>query len=135
MKPPVDNIRVSKRGKDQLIKIRRVTGIDNWNVLCRWALCTSLREESVPPAAGKEGEAAVELSWRTFAGEFSDMLIAAHLFRYSKDQQHGDRSDIGENFRRHLYRGLNFLDARLEIVDGHELFASLLGPQPKALVK
>lgn len=135
MKPPVDNVRVSKRGKDQLVKIRRVTGLENWNVICRWAFCASLREESVPPAAGKEGEAAVELSWRTFAGEYSDIFIAAHLFRYETDKKHGEKSELAENFRRHLYRGLNFLDARLEMVDGHELIAALLGPQPKAPVK
>lgn len=130
MKPPVENVRVSRRGRDQLIKIRRVTGIENWNVICRWAFCASLREPSVPPVVDKEGEAAVELSWRTFAGEHSDVFAAAHLLRFRADKKSGDKTDISESFRRHLYRGLNFLDARLEVVDGHDLIASLLETSP-----
>ena len=129
MKPPVETVRVSRRGRDQLVKIRRVTGIENWNAICRWAFCASLREPSVPPIVDKEGENAVELTWRTFAGDHSEVFIAAHTIRFESDKRHGDKSEAGENFRRHLYRGLNFLDARLEVVDGHELIASLLGPR------
>lgn len=126
MKPPVETIRVSRRGRDQLIKIRRATGIENWNVICRWAFCASLREPSVPPQVDKEGDNPVELTWRIFAGESSDVLIAAHLMRHSADRKHGDKTEAAENFRRHLYRGLNFLDARLELVEGEDLLASLL---------
>jgi len=135
MKPPVDHVRVSKRGRDQLAKIRRVTGIENWNIICRWAFCASLRESAVPPSAGQEGDTAVELSWRTFAGEHSDVYIAAHLFRYEADRKHGEKSDLAENFRRHLYRGLNYLDARLETVDGHELIGSLIGLKTRPAAK
>lgn len=127
MKPPVENVRVSRRGRDQLIKIRRVTGIENWNVICRWAFCASLREPSVPPIVDKEGDNAVELSWRTFAGDYSELLAAAHTIRFETDRKGGDKSEAAENFRRHLYRGLNFLDARLEVVDGHDLISSLVG--------
>lgn len=126
MKPPVESIRVSRRGRDQLIKIRRATGIENWNVICRWAFCASLREPSVPPQVDKEGDNPVELTWRIFAGEHSDVLIAAHIIRRELDKKHGDKTEPAENFRRHLYRGLNFLDARLELVEGEDLIASLL---------
>ena len=37
----IDHIRLSQQAKDQLIKLKRVTGIEHWNVLCRWALCVS----------------------------------------------------------------------------------------------
>ena len=44
----VEHIRLSKQAKNQLIKLKRVTGIEHWNVLCRWALCVSLSEQSMP---------------------------------------------------------------------------------------
>jgi DNA sulfur modification protein DndE len=75
----------------------------------------------------KEGDNPVELTWRTFGGDLSDVFAAAHLVRFEADKKNGDASEIGENFRRHLYRGLNYLDARLEMVDGQDLIASLLG--------
>ena len=45
----IDHIRFSQQAKDQLIKFKRVTGIEHWNILCRWALCVSLAEDSVRP--------------------------------------------------------------------------------------
>jgi DNA sulfur modification protein DndE len=38
----IDSVRVSKQARDQLITLRRRTGIENWNVVCRWAFCASL---------------------------------------------------------------------------------------------
>lgn len=44
----VEHVRVSQQAKDHLVRLKRITGIKNWNVLCRWALCVSLAEESTP---------------------------------------------------------------------------------------
>ncbi len=48
MDPPLDRIKLSQTAKDQLIKLKRVTKIPTWNLLCRWALCRSLAEPSIP---------------------------------------------------------------------------------------
>ena len=37
MEPPIDRIKLSQSARDQLIKLKRITKIDQWNVLCRWA--------------------------------------------------------------------------------------------------
>src|SRR5262245_45876871 len=66
MKAPVDPVRVSARGREQLIKLKRQTGIEHWNVLCRWALCCSLREPSVPPRESLKTEGGVEIAWKVF---------------------------------------------------------------------
>ena len=42
----VEHVRISQDARDKLIKLKRVTGIKNWNVLCRWGLCASLAETS-----------------------------------------------------------------------------------------
>jgi DNA sulfur modification protein DndE len=47
----IDHIRLSKQAREQLIRLKRHTGIEHWNVLCRWAFCRSLAEPSVPPPA------------------------------------------------------------------------------------
>jgi len=64
----IDHIRLSQQAKDQLIKLKRVTGIEHWNVLCRWALCVSLAESSIPPAAKIPSDSNVEMSWKVFGG-------------------------------------------------------------------
>ena len=44
----VKHFKLSQPEKDRLIRIKAKTGIQNWNVLCRWALCWSLAESSIP---------------------------------------------------------------------------------------
>ena len=72
----IDHIRLSQQAKDQLIKLKRVTGIEHWNVLCRWALCVSLAESSIPPAAKIPSDSNVEMSWKVFGGRHTDLYLA-----------------------------------------------------------
>ena len=44
----IKQVRVSQQAKDQLSRLKGKTGIKNWNVLCRWALCYSLSEKTIP---------------------------------------------------------------------------------------
>ena len=44
----VKQIRLSNKAKDRLSRLKAKTGIKNWNVLCRWALCYSLKEKTMP---------------------------------------------------------------------------------------
>ena len=52
------SLRFSQVARDQLARLKRHTGIEHLNVLARWALCTSLSEESrgisALPAASAE---------------------------------------------------------------------------------
>lgn len=126
MKPPVDTIRIARRGREQLIKLKRITSIEHWNVFCRWAVCASLREPSSPPPVKSELDGGVEMSWRVFAGEHSEIYAALLALRRAEELKRGNRWDDAEHFRRHLHRGLGFLDAKLEAVDGDDLLPSLV---------
>ena len=44
----IEQIRLSNQGKDQLIRLKTKTGITQWNILCRWAFCLSMREPTPP---------------------------------------------------------------------------------------
>ena len=72
----IDTVRVSRRAKDQLVKLKRVTGIQHWNVLCRWGFCLSLSEPGVPPATEIPSDSNVEMSWRVFGGRHADLYMA-----------------------------------------------------------
>jgi len=109
MKPPVDPVRVSARGRDQLIKLKRQTGIEHWNVLCRWALCCSLKEPSIPPRETLSTEGGVEIAWKIFGGEVADILAAAVVKRAHQDGVREDPDAVAQYFRSHLERGLNYL--------------------------
>src|ERR1044071_5632177 len=109
MKAPIESIRVSAQGRDQLIKLKRQTGIENWNVLCRWALCCSLRERAVPARAPSATEGGGEMSWKVFSGEYGDQLAAVIMQRASVDG-FGDSPDgPAACLRAHLHRGLGYM--------------------------
>lgn len=107
--PPVETVRLDQRGKTQLVTLKRRTGLKNWNVLCRWALCASLAEASRPAAQDAGEMSNVEMTWHTFAGRSGDLYTALVAARCQRDGLGTDRETLAEQFRLHLQRGLTFL--------------------------
>jgi DNA sulfur modification protein DndE len=108
MKPPVETIRVSQRSKEILIKLKRNTGLDQWNVICRWSLCASLSRDSKPPLIKGIEDSNIEMSWKTFAGGLSDTLIAIVSLRAEIDGiEIKSDTAMSEYFRAHLERGIS----------------------------
>jgi len=61
-------IRISKQGQRSLTRLKKATGIENWNILCRWAFCHAVSSGEVP----KENYghlSNIEIDWHTFTGE------------------------------------------------------------------
>lgn len=69
-------IRLSQRSKEKLSRLKGKTGIKNWNILCRWALCYSLSEKTIPTDVEILADSNLEMSWYTFGGEYSDLYDA-----------------------------------------------------------
>lgn len=117
---PIEHIRLSQTARDQLITLKRRTGIAHWNVLCRWALCRSLAEPAPPPATKLVLDSNVEMSWRTFAGDHGDILWGLVRLRSHTDGLPLDDETLAQQFRLHLHRGIGYLvgDPRLTDAGG-----------------
>ena len=111
MQPPVERIRLSQTAKDQLIKLKRHTKIEQWNILCRWALCRSLAEPTKPSPVPIPADSNVEMSWPVFSGNLGDMLIIALKQRCHNDNLEADADNLAQQFRLHLHRGIGYLAA------------------------
>ncbi len=109
MEPPIDRIRLSQTAKDQLIKLKRVTKIDQWNILCRWAFCRSLAEPTIPSPVPIPTDSNVEMTWRVFGGEMSDIFSIALKQRCYNDKLGTDKETLATQFRLHLHRGIGYL--------------------------
>ncbi len=105
----VDAVRVDERAKIQLTTLKRRTGIKNWNVLCRWALCASLAEPSVPADQEIGTLSNVEMSWSTFGGHTADVYAAIIQARCEADGIPQTPEALAKQFRLHLHRGITYL--------------------------
>lgn len=105
---PIENVRMSQTGRDQLLVLKRRTHIENWNVLCRWAYCLSLAESSHPRNQPIPSDSSVEMTWRTFGGK-EDGIYAALAEAATEGEQNPDKIPEGDFFRLHLHRGVGYL--------------------------
>ncbi|UVW30706.1 DNA sulfur modification protein DndE [Massilia sp. H6] len=103
----IDDVRVSEKAKHQLLTLKRRTGILQWNVLCRWALLTSLAERTVPPHEEIITDSNVEMSWKTFAGTLDEAITAVVRQRAHEDGVTEDQ--LPQFFKIHLHRGIAYL--------------------------
>lgn|SRR5574337_1188123 len=107
MIPPVDHVRVSAKSKDILIKIKRRTGLEHWNEICRVALCRSLANPNAPTKTIRAAETAIDMEWKTFAGAYSSEFTSAILIKAQADGINlASREALGEYVRAHLERGI-----------------------------
>lgn len=104
----IDNIRLSEKQKSQLVTLKRKTGIENWNVLCRWALCMSLAEDTVPPVEDIPSDSNVEMTWKVFAGEYSDVYLALLRQAYQKQSANLQGMHFADFVKLHLNRGITY---------------------------
>ncbi|NJK50313.1 DNA sulfur modification protein DndE [Candidatus Gracilibacteria bacterium] len=109
MESPIERVKLSQTAKDGLIKLKRNTKIDQWNILCRWAFCRSLAEVSIPSPVPIPTDSNVEMTWKVFGGELGDLLLIALKQRCHEDGLGTDKETLATQFRLHLHRGIGYL--------------------------
>src|SRR5436305_1714022 len=102
-------IRLSAQAKDQLIRLKTRTGVGQWNVLCRWAFCLSLRQTAAPTPVEVPADSNVELSWAVFGGEAHELYLALLKERCARDGLGSADEVLARQFRLHLHRGISYL--------------------------
>lgn len=113
----IENIRLSQQAKDQLVKIKRRTGIKNWNVLCRWAFCLSLAEPAIPADSKIPADSSVEMAWKVFGGKYQEIYTALLKERCNADGLGATKDVLQHQFRLHLHQGISYLAADGELKD------------------
>ncbi len=127
MDNPLERVRISKTAEDQLVKLKRSTKVKQWNILCRWALCRSLAEPSVPSPVPIKTNSNVEIAWNVFGGEIADILLIALKQRCHQDGLGTDKDILKEQFTLHLHRGIGYLAGDKQIEQIEDLVALGLG--------
>lgn len=106
----IETVKVSEKARIQLITLKKRTGIQNWNVLCRWAFCLSLKEETPLPNETIVTDSSVEMTWRTFTGGDENLYLNLLMYRAKKDQIKIEKDELNNYFKLHLHRGISYLN-------------------------
>ena len=123
----IRQVRLSNGAKEQLIRLKTRTGIGQWNVLCRWAFCTSLAEPTPPTPIDIATDSNVEMTWEVFAGPWGELYEALLVDRVRRDHGGSDVAVDEETFRRqftlHLHRGIGYLATPGRVTRVEDLWA------------
>ena len=119
----IETVRTSAAAREQLITLKRRTGLQHWNEICRWALCRSLAEPTVPADIDFSVDDGVEMSWSTFAGKQGPTYLALVHNRCATDGLSSDAATVARQFRLHLHRGIGYLVGDPQVKDVQGLLA------------
>jgi len=81
----IDRLRLTAAAKNQLITLKRKTGIEHYNTLCRHALCLSLANPTIPPIEEFNFNGGIDIDWRTFTGGNEVLYLNLLLVRLMND--------------------------------------------------
>ena len=124
----IKQVRVSSQAKEQLIRLKVKTGITQWNILCRWAFCLSLREPTPPTPIDVPADSNVEMTWHVFASEYHELYLALLKERCVRDGLELSDKELNRQFRLHLHRGIAYLAAPQTIRSIADLIALSIIP-------
>src|SRR5438477_4971344 len=102
-------IRLSAQAREQLIRLKTRTTIPQWNILCRWAFCLSLRQPAPPTPVEISSDSNVEMTWQVFGGEAQELYLALLKERCEQDGLGTSEDVLLRQFRLHLHRGIAHL--------------------------
>jgi len=107
----IESVKVSEKARIQLISLKRRTGIQNWNVLCRWAFCLSIKEDDTPPHESITTDSPIEMSWRTFTGGNEALYLSLLIEKAKLDKVEISKNELNQYFKLHLHRGISYLNS------------------------
>lgn len=105
----IKQFRLSGHAREQLIRLKTRTGIMQWNILCRWAFCLSLRQPTPPTPLDIPSDSNVEMTWQVFGGEAHELYLALLKERCERDGLGISDDVLLKQFRLHLHRGIGHL--------------------------
>ena len=104
----IETVKTTQNAKNILGRIKYNTGIQNWNIICRWAFCLSLKQESTPRVVDEKLDG-VEMTYETFAGKHSNIYLALLMNSLKKHKLEINQLNLNKYIRAHINRGISIL--------------------------
>lgn len=105
----IDRIRLSSGAKSQLMTLKRRTGMEHNNALCRHALCLSLANPAPIPHEALNFSGGIEIEWRVFTGNHETVYYNLIVMRLLSENKKISDISVKEAVIQHTHRGLSYL--------------------------
>ena len=104
----IDILRTSSNVKSSLTRIKTITGISNWYIICRWALCLSLKQTSLPREVEEKLDG-VEIDYDTLVGKNKSIYTQLLINNLVAHKVVVDKKNLTKYLYAHVNRGVNII--------------------------
>ena len=104
----IDLLRTSANVRNSLTRIKTITGIPNWNIICRWALCLSLKQTSLPREVDEKLDG-IEIDYDTLVGKNKSIYTQLLINNLISHKVEIDKKNLTKYLYAHVNRGVNII--------------------------
>ena len=114
----IDLLRTSANVRNSLTRIKTITGIPNWNIICRWAFCLSLKQTSLPREVDEKLDG-IEIDYDTLVGKNKSIYTQLLINNLISHKVEIDKKNLTKYLYAHVNRGVNIIYAnKLKDISG-----------------
>ena len=104
----IDLLRTSVNVRNSLTRIKTITGIPNWNIICRWAFCLSLKQTSLPREVDEKLDG-IEIDFDTLVGKNKSIYTQLLINNLISHKVEIDKKNLTKYLYAHVNRGVNII--------------------------
>ena len=104
----IDVLRTSMNVKNSLSRIKTLTGIPNWNIICRWAFCLSIKQTSLPREVEEKLDG-VEIDYDTLFNKNKSIYTQLLINNLVTHKVEIDKKSLTKYLHAHVNRGVNII--------------------------
>lgn len=104
----IDQLRTSASLKNLLTRIKGITSIQNWNVLCRWGFCFSIKQSTLPRMVDEKLDG-VEIDYDVLVGKNKIIYTQLLINNLRKNNIEINKENLTKFLYAHVNRGINII--------------------------
>ena len=104
----IDQLRTSTSLKNSLTRIKGITSIQNWNVLCRWGFCFSIKQSTLPRMVDEKLDG-VEIDYDVLVGKNKIIYTQLLINNLRKNNIEINKENLTKYLYAHVNRGVNII--------------------------